>query len=544
MAKPKSHSFSIYLLRAGETPESSLRDDTKLEEASSPSSTPEESRLYILDSPPREPWWKGYFGVTENLWQSFKGALLYVPVGDRWFALTFGQVHHNLKDESYEYDFGLRVTLNSLDPLRLRSTDTIQPGPSQRRRTQLPRESDLTFFDFDRDSTILKSLTGKVRDELKPLFKQATGSSSLRISSDTLPSALSDLLEKLLEIYASNDYKTSFPDIQNITPVREPWVKDKLDAKLEAALRGKDPAVTLAVPEIINYSDDLYVTFGGKGQGLLYDDVYLDRLYEYLDSKGADPSSMDLADFKGLALILTKENEVPTGRFALYRTLIFETQLDEDDADYHLVEGQWYRVQSDYILRVANTIDPHFATNALPDFDDADEAAYNIRVADESGTAVCLDKENISPLGQKQVEPCDVLRLEGGTLEMLHVKRSTLSNQLSHLFNQGANSYELIRLEPAALQRLKDLIEAKFAGDPVPLLAAVDGMNVDVWFVIVTHKDTAKKSDNLPLFSRISLMRNLRALKAMGIDAKVSFVRDATMAKAGKKKARKKKAAI
>src|SRR5690606_34621386 len=126
---------------------------------------PENATLFVLDSAPREPWWKSYFGVTMPLNQVSKGALIFLPVGDRCFALSFGHVAHNLKDTSYEYDFGLRVTLNSLDPTKLKSTDVLDPGAARRQRTQVPVDSDLTYFDFDRDSAILKSLTGKVKDE-------------------------------------------------------------------------------------------------------------------------------------------------------------------------------------------------------------------------------------------------------------------------------------------------------------------------------------------------------------------------------------------
>jgi uncharacterized protein (TIGR04141 family) len=418
----------------------------------------------------------------------------------------------------------------------------VQPGASQRRRTQLPRESDLTFFDFDRDSTVLKSLTGKVREPLKPLFRQATGSSSLRISSDTLPSGIPTLLQQILTLYASDDYKTTFPDIQNIVPVREPWTKAQLDAKLEAALQSQDPALILSVPEIINYSDNINATFIGKGSGLLYDDVYAALLFEYLASKGADPSTMTLTDFKSLSLVITNASEVPMGKFGLYRSLFFETTLSGDSAHYHLVEGQWYRIEANYVTRLTASIDPHFDACDLADYADEDEGAYNTRATAECGTAICLDRTNISPSGQKQVEPCDILRLKDGRLEMVHVKRSTLSNQLSHLFNQGANACELIRVEPDSLQALKDLVSTHASGTEQEFIDQLVKQNVLVRFAIITHKDATAKSENLPLFSRISLMRSLRALRTMGVEAKVCYVKDASVAKPGKKKTRKKAA--
>jgi uncharacterized protein (TIGR04141 family) len=134
------------------------------------------------------------------------------------------------------------VTLSSLDPTKLKSTDTLEPGARQ--RIQLPIESELTFFDFDRDSTVLRSLTGKVKDEFKELFKHATGASNLRISSDVQANGLVALCEKLLVLYQADDYITAFPEIQNIVPVRDPAQLDILNGHLLAALRGKNADAT------------------------------------------------------------------------------------------------------------------------------------------------------------------------------------------------------------------------------------------------------------------------------------------------------------
>lgn len=200
----KSRGFSIYLLKEGYDAANALREDHALADDVGAQGLPEDASLFVLDSAPRPPWWKAYFTIEKELTQVTKGALLFMPVGGRCFALSFGHVSHNLLDSSYEYDFGLRVTLNSLDPRKLKSTDTLDPGAAKRQRTQLPIESELTLFDFERDSTILRSLTGKVRDEHKDLFRHATGASNLRISTDIEANELPDLCGKLLALYQSD----------------------------------------------------------------------------------------------------------------------------------------------------------------------------------------------------------------------------------------------------------------------------------------------------------------------------------------------------
>jgi len=57
----------------------------------------------------------------------------------------------------------------------------------------------------------------------------------------------------------------------------------------------------------------------------------------------------------------------------------------------------------------------------------------------------------------------------------------------------------------------------------------------------VTHNDKNKKSKNLPLFSRISLMRNLKALQVLNVKAGYGFVEDRCVKAEGKKKTKKRK---
>ena len=102
---------------------------------------------------------------------------------ERCFVMTFGRTSHKILREAIEYDFGLRVTLNCVDPEKLNSTDTHDPETARRQRTQIPYAADLTFFDFDYDSNVLKSFTGKVTQDYSHLFRNATGSHSFKFSS-------------------------------------------------------------------------------------------------------------------------------------------------------------------------------------------------------------------------------------------------------------------------------------------------------------------------------------------------------------------------
>lgn len=539
----KSRSFSIYLLKEGFDATNALREDHALDDNIGALALPEGATLYVLDSDPRPPWWKSYFNVEKNLTQVNKGALVFLPAGDRCFALSFGHVAHNLTDSSYEYDFGLRVTLNSLDPHKLKSTDTLDPGAAKRQRTQLPTESELTLFDFDRDSTILRSLTGKVRDEHKELFRHATGGSNLRISTDVAADGLAALCDKLLALYQSEEYKAAFPDIHNIMPVRDPEQIEALNGQLLAAFRARNPDLNITVPEIINYSDNLYAAFAGAGRSLVYDDVYIGRYYEYLDEHEIDLNALGVEDLRRHVLVLTDEDGNSRDRYSIFKSMVFDAALDDAQGEtFHLCEGNWYRIDDAYIARLSAYLDPLCVASDLPPFDHSSEGEYNTATAAGDAAIACLDTKNISPEGQSAVEPCDLLAVRDGVATFYHVKVSTLSAQLSHLFNQGVNAIELMRLEPQAVDKLEALIREVLAeGDADAMVTLVRDRKYRIVFGIVTRKDPAGRSLNLPLFSRISLMRGMKALQLMDVPGRVIFIADQVVAAEGRKKKRKKK---
>lgn len=542
----KSHSFSIYLLKQGFNASNALKDDHKLDDKIEVTDLPDGASLSVLDNPARPPWWKSYFGIQKELYQVSKGALVFLPAGQRCFALSFGHVFHNLKDESCEYDFGLRVTLNSVDPSELKSTDVLEPGMARRQRTQISVASDLTFFDLDHDSTVLKNLTGKVKAEHEHLFKQATGSKNLRISSSVSPEELKQMCEKLLELYESDEYKKTFPDIQNIIPVRDPQTIEELNKKLIEALREGSEDLYLAIPDIVDYTDNTYATFSGAGKSYIYDDVFLDRYYEYLESNNFERSAIDINKLKkSHKLLLTDEDGNPRETYSLFKCFIYSTSLGEARKEtYHLNEGDWYKVDNDYIDKLNDYLDQLCGNLGLPDFNHGSEGDYNEAVAANDPRFLCLDKKNISLPGQNSVEPCDLYSVDNGSAVFHHIKRSTFSAKLSHLFNQGVASIELLKLENRPVDKLKSIIEEIAAEDeknrfkePLELEEA----RFRVEYGIITHKDKEAKSENLPLFSRIILRRVMKHMRIIGVEAIYGFIKDSLPQRPGKKKPSKAK---
>ena len=541
----KSHSFSIYLLKKGYDDKNSLKKDHLLEKGVKATNLPKRSTLFVLDSRPRKPWWKSYFGISKGLNQASKGALIFLPVGGRCFALSFGYVFHNLEETAYEHDFGLRVTMNSVDPEKLKSVDSLEIGADRRQRTQVPVDSDLTFFDFDRDKTILKSLTGKVKDKHKDLFKHPTGSSSIRISSPLAANELPRLCEEFLKLYESDDYKTAFPNIHNIESVRDPSLISQLNKKLLKAFRKKDENLHLTVPEIINNRENVSANFSGCGKCEPEPDVSIGGYYSYLEGKGKEIEDIGLDEFKKKyqLKLVDQDNPQNISNYSIMKCFVFDTSLPRSSDVYHLTENNWYKVDNDYIKKLQNDLDSSYEDLTLPVYDKKTERAYNKAVADNDKDYLCFDGKKISPVGQYGVEPCDLYAVQDKSAVFYHVKVSTLSAQLSHLFNQGTNAFQLLKSEPEARDKLSALIDSSTVAGKLKksFKKPLRERKYSVTYAIVTHKYKGKKSLNLPLFSRISLRSSLKLLKLMNVDrAAFGFVKNETKIKQIKRKSSKK----
>ena len=241
MTKKKSRHFSIYLLKNGYNSTNALDNETKPTlRKTKAEHLPATAVAYILDTPRTQTWWCLRYGIEEEPLQIAKrSGLLFIPVKDRWFILSFGHAYHKIKDDSYETDFSMHVTLNAIDPKKLKGIDITKLGFAIQQRTQTPKDADLTYLDFNHDNSILRRIAGKVKDKYKDIFSNATGSkSSLRISSRLMGS--NDIVatcEKLLELYKSEDYKTSFPNLEKFSEIKDSTTKAKLDEKMVEELK-------------------------------------------------------------------------------------------------------------------------------------------------------------------------------------------------------------------------------------------------------------------------------------------------------------------
>lgn len=365
-----------------------------------------ESLVYVLRLPETQPWWRDYLGLTDPLPQKRQSALGFFRVEGRTFALSFGDAYHRLSAESYEHDFGIRVTLNCVDRVKVKNTDAVEASTARRQRTQVPVDSDLSVFDLNQDDSILKSLTGKVKDEYREMMSAATGSASLRISSRYTASELPELCRKLFALYESDAYVDTFPEMAHITTVKEPTVIRRLEEELEVAIRTGTGSLRLSIPMIVEYGEAHFIRFEDCGApSEILESVFLPNYFDYVQARGRKRSDLTMSDLKKHHIRLVTEDGQQRQGFSVYRALLFETPADSENATYYLVEGQWYAVDNDYLRVLDEYLNRYFKPLAFPTCVKKLEAGYNQDLADALPSGVNLDRTDIRPRGQTEIEP-------------------------------------------------------------------------------------------------------------------------------------------
>ena len=108
----------------------------------------------------------GYTGGLEGFHTAGAGAIIYIPVKDRVFGVCFGHVHIALKDDAFERQFGLKVTLNTVPKDKLRTLDLATPDAvTFQKRIQASRDSNFSEFGVDQLRDLARVAGGTPKDK-------------------------------------------------------------------------------------------------------------------------------------------------------------------------------------------------------------------------------------------------------------------------------------------------------------------------------------------------------------------------------------------
>ncbi|MEU0883366.1 DUF6119 family protein [Lentzea sp. NPDC005914] len=379
------------------------------------------------------------------------GAVLLVQAHKRIFAITFGTGFHAVDAALVEPDFGLKVAANCIDEDGLTLADARGLGKGKRNATsRLAQPGAMFALGLLTDEEWIRQFGGAVN--IPGFAKSAKGADALQLNIDDF--SLFDLSMKLrqaLDLYESDAYRENFPFLDYFRRETDKDTIEILDGMTADAMRARDPEIGFALPDEFDLITDRYQLSRRRRKvslaELRTEDVYaaIDGLNGWADPlKSVKVEAFDFDSGEG------------RGKEPLRRYVVGSVRYEVDGVsrDYAMTAGVWFRVAHEY----AESIDLYLEHNvpdvtddlALPEWDDKfleeniegkyGEIRYNRYACRELGHGM-LDRDLYRGRAGENVEYCDQLSAHK---KLICVKRMDGSDKMSHLFQQGSVSAQLI----------------------------------------------------------------------------------------------------
>lgn len=467
-------------------------------------------------------------GQTVDLTNRSPGAALLIQdTGDAIWAITWGTGFHFLDSEQIDFGFGSRVVARSALPSEIKSlTKTILDHRARVDRSSMPNGSTIRDLGVDGYGEVVSRIEAKARisdlsvgdkviqlsaaDALKAPLAKSAGPllADLKVLDDLLHQPVRAGLESLEQLVALKTKDSRVP---------------ALDEKLVDALKsdaGKRLGVSWPHERLDAYGPMMSVRVTGLGdrKRRVFDqapdtsdviewlvdtprEAILDRL------KSVKIELHSEADPQGHTLVSTP---VP-----LRRWLAFE--VEEDSQRFCLHDGNWYRMDDQYLARIDDRVREILSEPAsvdMPPWGEEHEDAYNKHAADAL-SGYCLDRKLITtPLHSRGgIEPCDVF-VAPGTL--IHVKRGRQSADLSHLLAQGLVSTDALARDESARKAWTKRIAEESNG-------AVDKAELKE-VILAIGKEDPITVDTLFTFTKVNLVKQYDALRYLDVKVRVATI--------------------
>ncbi len=507
--KIRKEKLSIYLMRDGNKLDS---DIIKLENAKPPIEmvlpNTDFSRLYIKKQSPKSapPWSKLFtsnrqvdaseFGMSSSV-----GAVFIIKTCGATFILSFGTGFHLLNSESIERDFGLKVTLNSVDPDKLRSLDKASYDHNPlNSRTQSTTDVNVFNLHLDSEMEMLYAVTGT--SLVKEFGSNVTGRDALTIAVEANLSDIPAILSESIKRYRSK-LPDKFSWVENINRVRDFDEIEILDLELEQYLSShKFDSFWLGEPEIVDWETQIGYSFDMYQKTPRHVVLSFDDYIKHLN--GISPT---VAMMKNNVIHVNNSEYLSVKSWPVYRCLYAEISFGLDN--YILRNGVWYKINRDFVSAVDDYLsDLDIHAFKFPVYSHDDEGDYNEYVHQTESNFCLMDKKNIQIGGvYDKLEHCDLI-LNGN--EFVHVKLYRSSSTLSHLFSQGFVAAEAFIKDSEYREKLNPKLPASIKlKDPS---VRPNPNAYKVVYAIATKKNIPLE---LPFFSKVTLKNALKTLRAL-----------------------------
>ncbi len=505
----KARPLSIYLLKTSVGRPEDAITSTAVTQTSIRHGGAAIGTLFYRSTDVRPPRWVDFFGSSVNpndFVSSSSSAVLIVRAANRLFAVTFGHGRYLLESGSYEEQFGLRVTLNSVSPDEVRTVDRRALDATGRHsREQATKNIPIIEFGLDVDKDILLAVTGPPED--KTLGRRLSGADALSVVAEVELSNLQELLQRYFEQYRKRRYRERFPWVDNIREVGDHSISDALDAELARRIQSRTlDRIWMAVPDLVDWHDVGGFTYSLSSDDDLLDDISFDS---YLNV--ATDDDITIEDLRRHRVICVGAEAYRTkAEWSVYKCIYAE--IDRQGKTFLLTGGRWYQVASKYVEQVNHAINriPSSSILNLPNCTESTEQEYNRKVCREMrGRYALMDREMIRyGGGSSQIEFCD---LYTNRRDMVHVKRYGGSGTLSHLFAQGMVSATLFLND----QSFRKAVNARLPTSHKLRSTEAQPRTSDyeISYAIVSKQPGRL---DLPFFSRVTLRSAHTQLRNMG----------------------------
>jgi len=440
------------------------------------------------------------------------GAALVIRESEHVFVLTFGSGFHLLKNESIERDFGLKVTLNSVDPDKLRSLDKASYDHNPlNSRTQSAKDLDIFELHIDSELDMLYAVTGA--SKVNVFGSHVTGRDALTLMVEIDLNGISAVLKEALARYTSPLPK-EFEWVENINRVKDSEVIELLDMELDDTLsKPNEGSIWLGEPEIIDWESQIGYSFDLYQKTPRHVVLEFKDLIEYFQ---LHKKPLCVESLKDQTVHINNSEYQSFKNWKAYRCLYAEIKVGQEQ--YILRNGIWYRVDMDFVSSIDSYLKDIAAyQHKLPTYNHDREEEYNQHVTDLDDSYSLMDKKNIKIGGPyDKLEFCDLIK-DGA--DFIHVKYYRSSATLSHLFSQGSVAAEAFVRDSEFREKLNQKLP-----ECTKLKNPANRPNPSDYRVIYAIATSKKLPHELPFFSKVTLKNALKTLRALDYKVELASI--------------------
>lgn len=476
--------------------------------------------IYCDSSIPRRPkYLKRFFKMSDKSSSRFFTASSQLIVlvknlhNSEELAFSFGSGRFLLNFDAVDDRFGLRTALNVVDSEEIKNfSKTVLESNPKNTKEQLAKTANVNDFGISSEQDLIKGLTGRIKPKwTAKLGETVSGSESLTLRLPCDINNITNVANHVIEAYESEEYKKDFDWVDQIKTVKSKTIIQELNNYLVQNLLGLDKnnktKVWAAVPDYLDYEEVYEFKIGETKQAKVYNDIEKQYIIDAING------TLDVAALKRLKIIAVSSSDATVlDQWSAYRCLYAE--VSGDNSVYLLIDGKWYEIADDFCNEVKDGYNKTVIEKGeYIDYNHEREADYNKELA-QSLSGNCYDcKTVVYGSSHSKIEVCDVQTKEG---DLVHVKLYTGSAALSHLFNQGYVSGELIHNDHNFVLKANEKTGGDFTKTP-------NNRKRKIIFAIITSKPD--KFD-MPFFSKVTLRSVKRQLNGLGYDVEIQLVKN------------------